>query len=684
MKEQIGKITLDYTYYMGEDLYCDGAVEDELLEIVQNSDIKDYGRIIEERGSWPVLYHLSPLRGNVVEWFPVKAGAKVLEIGSGCGAITGTLAKKAEKLDCIDLSKKRSLINAYRNKDCEGVSILVGNFKDIEPHLGGDYDYIFLIGVLEYGQLYMDSCTPYEDFVRIMKKHLAPGGNIVIAIENKYGLKYWAGCREDHLGTFFSGIENYPGQEGIKTFTQSGLEKIMKAAGCTKYHFYYPYPDYKFMTTLYSDAYLPRKGELSLNNRNFDRSRLALFDEKEAFDGIIEEDLFPLYSNSYLVVIGDRPQTDYVKYSNDRKEEFCIRTEIRQDPENLSVHKYALSLQAKPHIERIRRAYVALQERYHDSGLEINACSMDENGIQFPYLHGQTLEILLDACLNRGEEVQFEAYIDRYLQFLAYRAEQPVADVDFIFSNILIEDEKWQLIDYEWTVFETRDPKTIAFRAFYCYLIGARRRRDISFRMLEKKLLITQNELDKWLNREYAFQNEITGKRKSMTEIRDLIGNAVYPVREMIVHLEQEKGNSDIQIYEDYGEGFSEENSFMLPEKEIVYTSDDKEELTIHVQVKKGVRSVRIDPAFSACLILFEEVALDEKRYPGLPEDAKTNGFVIGDQLYGFATTDPGFVIGTETVMNISVKMKRILLPADVAEKLPQGEKKRSIWRMFS
>ena len=99
MKEQIGKITLDYTYYMGEDLYCDGAVEDELLEIVQNSDIKDYGRIIEERGSWPVLYHLSPLRGNVVEWFPVKAGAKVLEIGSGCGAITGTLAKKAERTE---------------------------------------------------------------------------------------------------------------------------------------------------------------------------------------------------------------------------------------------------------------------------------------------------------------------------------------------------------------------------------------------------------------------------------------------------------------------------------------------------------------------------------------------------------------------------------------------------------
>ena len=36
MQEKIGKITLDYKYYPGEDFYCDGDVEDELLEIVKN------------------------------------------------------------------------------------------------------------------------------------------------------------------------------------------------------------------------------------------------------------------------------------------------------------------------------------------------------------------------------------------------------------------------------------------------------------------------------------------------------------------------------------------------------------------------------------------------------------------------------------------------------------------------
>lgn len=85
---EVGKIKLDLTYYPGEDYYGDGAVEDDLLDIVKNYASVEYPRIIEERKSWPLLYHLSPLRENIVEWLPME-GAKVLEVGSGCGAITG-------------------------------------------------------------------------------------------------------------------------------------------------------------------------------------------------------------------------------------------------------------------------------------------------------------------------------------------------------------------------------------------------------------------------------------------------------------------------------------------------------------------------------------------------------------------------------------------------------------------
>ena len=153
----------------------------------------------------------------------------------------------------------------------------------------------------------------------------------------------------------------------MRTFSCNGLKKIFKACGVEEYHFYYPYPDYKLPTTLYSEEYQPSKGELYNNMRNFDRDRMLLFDEKEAFDGIAEDDLFSVFSNSFLVVLGKDFPIKYVKYSNDRAPEYQIRTEIRKDADKWSVRKYPTSELAKGHVCNMEKAYRLLKERYKGS-----------------------------------------------------------------------------------------------------------------------------------------------------------------------------------------------------------------------------------------------------------------------------------------------------------------------------
>lgn len=303
MKERIGNVVLNLEYYSGTDLYSDGAIEDQLLDIVKEHSEEEYNSIIAQNRNWPVLYHLSHMRTNIVQWIPIQKTDTVLEIGSGCGAITGTLADKAKEVTCIELSKKRSLINANRNKDRDNIEIMVGNFEEVEKHLTKKYDYITLIGVFEYAASYISSGEPYENFLRMIAKHLNKGGKIIMAIENKFGLKYWAGCKEDHLRTYFSGLEGYPDGSGVITFTKMELENIAKKSGLDKYEFFYPYPDYKFPMSIYSDKYLPKRGELNNNMRNFDGDRMVLFDETKVFDTIIQEGLFPLYSNSYLMIL---------------------------------------------------------------------------------------------------------------------------------------------------------------------------------------------------------------------------------------------------------------------------------------------------------------------------------------------------------------------------------------------
>ncbi len=617
MKETIGKVTLDYSKYPGEDYYCDGAVEDELLEIVKTYPAKEYRNVIQERKKWPVLYHLSALRENIVEWLPITKTDKVLEVGSGCGAITGALAKKAGEVTSVDLSKKRSLINAYRHSDCDNVTIHVGNFKDIEPDLGTDYQYICLIGVFEYGQSYIGGEAPYEDFLRILMRHLAPGGRIVIAIENKYGLKYFAGCMEDHLGSYFSGIENYASGGGVRTFGRGGLEKIFAACGVKESHFYYPYPDYKFMTTLYSDKRLPQRGELSNNLRNFDRDRMVLFHEKDAYDGMLEEGLFPVFSNSYMVILGEDMPVEYARYSNDRAEKYQIKTQIErrdgfgpggeagdmQERDGRVVIKAPLHEAAIPHVQGMLESYEALTERYKGTDLAINHCRAEKDAVAFEYVQGTLLSDLLDGCLARGDEEGFMALIRTFAAKIGYGSDCNVSDMDPVFSNVLVDGDRWTLIDYEWTFEKKTEAKELLYRALHCYLMEDAKREKLPMERILAEHGISKEEAERIRGEEAQFQKFVTQGARAMAEIREDIGCRVtYPVK-WVNRLQESAGVSCVQIYSDRGQGYSEADSYFVKD---AYQSENLVEFEINVPA--DVRLLRVDPAMDACLVRVQEL----------------------------------------------------------------------------
>ncbi|HIT90173.1 MAG TPA: class I SAM-dependent methyltransferase [Candidatus Merdenecus merdavium] len=301
MVEKIGNVKLNYEFYKGTDHYSDGDIEDELLKYVEESE--DVLKILKNDNRWPILYHLSPVRQNILDWYPIGKDSQVLEIGAGCGAITGVLCKKAKNVTCIDLSKRRSLINANRNKRYDNLEIMVGNFNDII--LEEKYDYITLIGVLEYAAYYTDSERPFVTFLENIKKMLKPGGKVLIAIENKFGLKYWGGAREDHTSVYFDGLEGYhhTGSK-VRTFSKTQLTQILHQAGFFSNEFYYPYPDYKFPQQIFSNEYLPKHEDIIISMGSYDKDRLRLFDENLVFGEIIEEEMFDFFTNSFFVEAG--------------------------------------------------------------------------------------------------------------------------------------------------------------------------------------------------------------------------------------------------------------------------------------------------------------------------------------------------------------------------------------------
>ncbi len=661
-EERIGGVLLDFSHYPGEDFYCDGAVEGEILELAKEHEPSEFPALIQEKKSWEVLYHLSPVRGNIVRWIPFTGKEKVLEIGAGPGAITSALAVEAAQVECVELSAMRSRINAWRNKDRDNVTIHVGNFTDIEPSLPADYDYILLIGVLEYAQVYLDKGEDSfrEEITRLLP-HLKPGGRLVIAIENRLGLKYFAGCREDHTGRYFDSIENYAdAQLAVHTFSKPALEKLFASCGIKDAHFYYPYPDYKFPGSIYSEERLPDASELTDNIRNFDRDRLLLFDEKKAYDGLTEDGLFPLFSNSFAAVIGPALPVEYCKFSNDRAEEFQIYTQLRIGADGRrEIVKKPATPAADGHVRRMEESCRRLQARYAGGKLQITDCRIEEGerpAAVFPYVTGRPLEAMLDACLVQGDEEGFRSLLREFYERTGYHDENDFADYDMTFQNILVDGDTWTAIDYEWVREGQMSAGELLFRALYCYCLEKEERSELPLEELLADFSITPAQIEEWKLKEPAFQEYVSGGRTPLGELRAQIGGDVTIPAELIrenpalleeelaraekeeEQKEEEPCLSSVQVYYDRGEGFSEADSFFLKEH---YEEEGLIRFTL--EIPGDVRSLRIDPAICPCVAMVRRIDREGESCRELLKKPRHNGIAAAGGVL-FTTSDPWFM----------------------------------------
>ncbi len=369
---------------------------------------------------------------------------------------------------------------------------------------------------------------------------------------------------------------------------------------------------------------------------------MVLFNEKYVFDGIAQDGMFDVFSNSYLVVIGGEPDTNYVKYSNDRARGFELRTEIADTPTGKVVRKIPLNEDAKEHVQKMEHFYEILSKRYEGSGLRINPCHYDEESgyAEFPFEKGVTLEELLDKCLERDDLNEFYRLFDKYLELISYGEGTAASDYDLIFANVLVDGDDWTVIDYEWTVEKAVTTAETAFRAIYCYVLEEEKRNKINLDLILNKIGITNQQAEDYQEKEGSFQKQVTGKRRSMGEIRAAMGTySVDPKMLMERHL-QKILDQRMQVYFDRGNGFSEVDSTYIPD---IYVDDTHAELTLSLD--GNVRGLRIDPADRSCMVKITELLLNGVEVPMQKKYLETNGKTIKNGCYAFATQDPNILI---------------------------------------
>ena len=218
------------------------------------------------------------IRQSLLEWYPRQNNDSVLIINENEGFLKELFEKKCKVTTVEEYDALKSF-----------------------PEQKSLFDVVVLYDM--YGfcvQNDVDICSVIDALLKLISEE----GTVFLAMENKLGMKYFAGCQEEQKGGYFVGIEDYSKwKEKIHPLSKKELTDVLSTFAGIDYKFYYPYPDYKYPTIIYTDEQLPEEGELFRNIRNIDRDRYVLFDECAAFNSVIKAGLFPEFSNSYLIKI---------------------------------------------------------------------------------------------------------------------------------------------------------------------------------------------------------------------------------------------------------------------------------------------------------------------------------------------------------------------------------------------
>ncbi len=251
----------------------------EVLDILEQYGNSREGiqKALETEEAPEVLYALSPVRENLLEWYDWNPEGRALQIGADYGALTGVLLRGVKE------------VSVWEPKD-EDWNVLCRRYPEVEnlkreetlPE-AGIYDYIV---IPELRKDLFPGEGMGEMFLKLMKG-LKPGGKLMAAGFNRIGLRSFAGADPD---------------EEVWSISWKEIGELSEKLGTGSPKRYYPVPDHRLPSVIYSDRRLPQKGELTNLSVAYDRPGYRYFSEEAGFDELCREGLFPQFADSYLVI----------------------------------------------------------------------------------------------------------------------------------------------------------------------------------------------------------------------------------------------------------------------------------------------------------------------------------------------------------------------------------------------
>ncbi len=356
---------------------------------------------------------VSRLKTGLIKWFAYRENGRVL-----------CIAKDAEDawifMDALaDLSLS-----------VEGVSL-----KDIEE--GGflpddqKYDYVIAIDVLEY------SHSP-ERIIKYIRNSLCETGRALLGTDNRLGIRYFCGDRDQFTGRSFDSIEGYVRADSLnressagRSYAKAEIEQFLAAGGFVDYRFYSVYPVLQRPQIVFAEDYVPNE---PLDIRIFPQYNYpdtVFLEEEGLYGALIENGLFHTMANGFLIecsMDGAYANALQITMSMDRGREHALFTIVRRDGK---VEKRAVYKDGVHRIEAIMNNHIYLREH----GIHMVETVMGQDGLEMPFIQEMSALEYLRKMLLEDRNI--------FLQKL-----------DEFWGLILLSSEHVPYSEIEWEKFE--------------------------------------------------------------------------------------------------------------------------------------------------------------------------------------------------------------------------------------
>jgi SAM-dependent methyltransferase len=235
----------------------------------------DTREALRENKQLDVLYALAPLRENVLEWYDFRPDAQLLQIGADFGALTGLFLRKTAGVTVADsdpeaLELVRARYPEAGNLTTEAIAVKGADSGKLRP---GSFDYVTVIGTFLPGE-------SLESQVRRAVSYLCEGGTLLLAVQNRYGLKYLAGVAGDPV-----------------TACREELLRLLPGAEIR-----YPMPDYRTASEIWSDGWQPTTADVAGMLPLYDFPRYPSVNVGSVFAAACQDGKFRDFADSYLAI----------------------------------------------------------------------------------------------------------------------------------------------------------------------------------------------------------------------------------------------------------------------------------------------------------------------------------------------------------------------------------------------